>query len=103
MIECKINCDGSYKVDYKYFSLITHSHIINQVCRDIGNFYKEYCQSDNDMYRITTLARIQELEYLLRRHLVYSKIIKYRQDMQFILEDPSPYKVLGGLDEESCM
>ena len=103
MIECKINCDGSCKVGYKSFRFIKHSHIINQVCKDIGELYKKYCESDNEMYRITTLARIQELDYLLRRHLIYCKDIKCRQDFQFVFEDPSPYKVLGGLDEESCM
>lgn len=72
-------------------------------CNDIGKLYKEYCQSDNDMYRMTTLARIQELEYILRKYLIDLNSIKYRQDVQFILEDPSPYKVLGGLDEESDM
>lgn len=80
-----------------------YSHVINQVCRDIGKLYKEYCESGNEMHRMTTLARIQELEYLLRKNLVYSETIKHMQDMQFIFEDPSPYKVLGGLDEESCM
>lgn len=76
---------------------------LHMFCNDIGKFYKMYCESDNVLYQITTLARIQELEYLLRKHLVSSGYIKHRQDIQFILEDPSPYKVLGGLDEESCM
>ena len=68
-------------------------------CNDIGKLYKKYCESDNEMYRMTPLARIQEREYFLRKHLIYSKYIKRRQDVQFIFEDPSPYKVLGGLDE----
>lgn len=101
MIECKINCDGSYKVGYRYFRLAERSYTINMFCKDIGKFYRKYCESDNEMYRMTTLARIQELEYLLRKHLIDCGSIKYRQDVQFIFEDPSPYKVLGGLDEES--
>lgn len=72
-------------------------------CMDIGELYRKYCESDNDMYRMTTIARIQELEHCLRMHLINYGSIKYRQDVQFIFEDPSPYKVLGGLDEESCM
>lgn len=68
-------------------------------CNNIGELYKKYCESDNEMYRMTTLARIQEQQYFLRKQLLYYKAIKYRQDVQFIFEDPSPYKVLGGLDE----
>lgn len=103
MIECKIYRDGSYKVGYRAFYLIKHSCVINACCKDIGEFYKMYCESDNEIYRFTIIARIQEIEYGLCLHLIRSKSIKYREDVQFIFEDPSPYKVLGGLDEESCM
>lgn len=68
-------------------------------CKDVGGLYKKYCESDNEMYRFTTIARIQELGHYLRIHLINSEAIKHRQDFQFIFEDPSPYKVLGGLDE----
>ena len=99
MIECKIYHHGSCKVGYKDFRLIKHSGVINMFCMNIGELYRKYCESDNEMYRMTTLARIQELEYILRKHLIDYGSIKYRQDVQFIFEDPSPYKVLGGLDE----
>ena len=76
---------------------------LHMFCNDIGKFYKEYCNNNNAIYRMTTLERIQGLVYLLRKYLIYSKYIKYTQDIQFIFENPSPYKVLGGLDEDSDM
>lgn len=96
--------NGTYKVSSKVY-LLRHRYYFRTFCVQSGDRYKSYCNTTNPAYRSTSLALIQMDWWQLCCYLKSVDVIKDSSQfkMEFIEPEEPVYRVLGGLDEESCM
>lgn len=96
--------DGTYKITNRTVLIFTAGRLIS-FAELSARRYKDYCESSNTSFKISTLALIQMNWWELCCYLKSSNVIKDSKEvkMEFVEPKKSVYGVLGGLDEESCM
>ena len=96
--------DGTYKIANRIILFFSTGRLIS-FAELSARRYKDYCESSDPAFRISILALIQMNWWDLCCYLKSSNVIKDSKEvkMEFIEPEKSPYRVLGGLDEESCM
>lgn len=104
MIKVSFYPDGTYKASSK-LSLCRYTYRFRRFCNECGYRYKRFCDSSNLAFRSTELSMIQWEWWVLCNTLKDDGVIKDSSQfkMEFVEPEQSPYRVLGGLDEESCM